>query len=189
MHAQDEKRALRAQYAALRASLSDTQREAASAAICAAVIAHPLFARADLILGFFAVRGEVDLSPVYKSAMARGIPVALPRCEGERMTFRTVTDMTALEVGRFGIKAPRADAPLAPHTARTLCLVPALAADMCGTRLGYGGGFYDRFLADFKGTTVLPLYDCLLVPSLPVEETDIPVHVILTEKGERYRHG
>ena len=188
MHVQDEKKALRAQYASWRASLNPSEREAADAAICALITEHPFFARADLILGFCAVRGEIDLSPVYRAAISRGIPVAFPRCEGKLMIFCTVTDLDTLEVGRFGIKAPRADAPIALPTERTLCLVPALAADTRGTRLGYGGGFYDRFLADFKGETILPLYDRLLVPSLPYEETDIPVHVILTEKGERYRY-
>ena len=177
------KAALRAQYLQLRGSLSKAQKSAYDAALCRAVAEHPYFQNADLLLTFCAVRGEVDLSPLLQIARQRGIKTAFPRCEGTQMLFHVVQTQSELSAGRFGIPTPCADAPVARPTASTLCLLPALAATRDGLRLGYGGGFYDRFLADFKGHTILPLYELLLAPSLPSEPTDMRAEVMLTEKG------
>ena len=96
----------------------------------------------------------------------------------------TVTGKEDFAPAMFGIPSPRATLPVAKPTARTLCILPGLAAGRDGSRLGYGGGFYDRFLATFEGITVFPIYDCLLFDSLPTEATDRPVDILITEKGE-----
>jgi 5-formyltetrahydrofolate cyclo-ligase len=105
------------------------------------------------------------------------------------MCFHVVEGESALEAGRFGIPTPRKDAPLAALSPRTLCLLPALAATKDGARLGYGGGFYDRFLEGFSGVTLLPIYSILVCDALPREQTDIPATHILTEKGEILKNG
>lgn len=99
------------------------------------------------------------------------------------MFFCAVNSPADLTPGRFGIPAPREGAPLAVPTKNTLCLLPALAAAPDGARLGYGGGYYDRFLQGFPGRTLLPVYRALLFPSLPTEPTDIRAQIIVTEKG------
>ena len=179
-----EKKALRATCKELRLSIPSDEKAAADAAILYTVTAHSAFLDADLILCFFPVRGEVDLTPIAEIAKSHGISVAFPRCEGDEMRFHTVTDLKELILDRFGIPAPRADAPIAIPTARTLCLLPGLAAGRDGTRLGYGGGFYDRFLATFEGVTLFPIYERLLFPTLPTEATDKTVTYLVTEKGE-----
>ena len=133
---------------------------------------------------FTPVRGEPDLLPLFGQAQKRGIPVAFPRCEGTRMSFHTVRDPNAMPVDRFGIPAPPSTAPSPVPTARTLCILPGLAAGRDGTRLGYGGGFYDRFLDTFSGITLFPIYERLLFPTLPTEPTDHRVAYVVTEKGE-----
>ena len=105
------------------------------------------------------------------------------------MFFHTVGGVNELLPDRYGIPAPAADAPRACSNARTLCLLPGLAAGKDGTRLGYGGGFYDRFLATFEGTTLFPVYSRLVFDTLPSEAHDRRVDHILTEKGEIAIHG
>ena len=180
----EQKRALRALCLQQRSAFSEQEKQVADAAICAAIAAHPAFLAADLILGFSPVRGEVDLTPLYELALQKGIPVAFPRCVGHAMTFHTVRALSELVPDRFAIPAPAADAPSATCTERTLCILPGLAATRGGARLGYGGGFYDRFLATFGGITLFPVYERLILPTIPTEETDVPVAHIITEKGE-----
>ena len=175
-----EKKALRASCKELRLSIPSEAKALADAAILHTVTAHSAFLDADLILCFFPVRGEVDLTPIAEIAKSHGISVAFPRCEGDEMRFHTVTDLKELILDRFGIPAPRADAPIASPTARTLCLLPGLAAGRDGTRLGYGGGFYDRFLAAEPHPTIALCYDFQLLDALPTEEHDIPVDAVLT---------
>lgn len=179
-----QKKALRADCMARRAALAPTERMAADAALSRIVAAHPAFLSADLLLLFSPVRGEPDLHLLWERAQTAGIPVAFPRCEGETMTFHIVSRPDDLPAGRFGIPAPSAEAPLAQCSKSTLCILPGLAAGRDGTRLGYGGGFYDRFLATFEGVTLFPIYHCLLLPTIPTEPTDRPVTYLVTEKGE-----
>ena len=165
-----------------RASISEAERREASEAICRAIAALPSFLNADLILAFSPVRGEVDLSPLYDIASSKGIPLAFPRCVGKEMTFH-VSSPCDLTPDRFGIPAPKKGAPVAHASERTLCLLPGLAATEKGERLGYGGGFYDRFLVTFRGITVFPVYRCLLLSAIPTEPTDLRATHVITEEG------
>lgn len=166
-----------------REKMDHDAKKAADGAMIRTIMAHSAFKNADLILLFYPVRGEIDLLPLCDAALEKGISVAFPRCEGSEMTFHTVGRLDELEMGRFGIPAPRADAPAAKATERTLCILPGLAAGKDGTRLGYGGGFYDRYLTTFEGITLFPVYEKQLFPKLPVEEFDRLVDLIVTEKG------
>lgn len=179
-----EKKRLREHCKALRLSIPTEEKALADAAILRTVTAHSAFLGADLLLCFSPVRGEVDLTPIVEIAKKRGVSVAFPRCEGTDMRFHIVKNSDELAVDRFGIPAPCATAPIAVPTARTLCLLPGLAAGRDGSRLGYGGGFYDRFLATFGGITLFPIYERLLFPTLPTEKTDKAVDHLITEKGE-----
>ena len=183
MTADEQKRLWRQQCAALRADVAPAQKALDDAALCARIAAHPAFLQADLILTYFGVRGEPDLSALLPLAAARGIAVAFPRCVGKDMIFHTVQGVNELAADRFGIPAPGADAPIARCTARTLCLLPGLAAARDGHRLGYGGGFYDRFLATFGGITLFPVYERLVFDTLPTGPYDRKVDHIITEKG------
>ena len=183
-----QKKALRATLLAERAAILPDEKAKADACICRYIAALDAFREADVILAFFPVRGEVDLRALYDAAAALQKPLAFPRCVGKEMTFHTVAGVGELVPDRFGIPAPPLDAPLAACTEKTLCLLPGLAATREGSRLGYGGGFYDRFLATFGGITLFPIYESLLRSTLPVEPTDVPVAHIVTEKGEITRH-
>ena len=179
-----QKKQLRAHFSALRASTDKVEKTALDAALCREIAAHPAFLACDTLLCYFPVRDEPDLTALYQLARKRGKKTAFPRCVGTQMTFYTVDGEHELEPGRFGIPTPPEGAPIAVCDTRTLCIVPALSATTAGTRLGYGGGFYDRFLFGFSGTALLPIYSKLICDALPCEETDQRIPYILTEKGE-----
>ena len=179
-----EKKRLRAHFLALRAQIPTAKKAALDAALCRSVAAHPAFAACDVLLCFAPVRDEPDLTDLYRLARELNKQTAFPRCTGTQMSFHTVASEDALEKGRFGIPTPKKEAPLAALGSRTLCLVPALSATRDGARLGYGGGFYDRFLESFPGISLLPLYSALVCDTLPLEPTDQVIRHILTEKGE-----
>ena len=180
----EQKKALRRELLALRQAIPEPEKAAADKALCDCIAAHQAFLNADLLLVFSTVRGEPELRPLYEHALALGKALAFPVCVGQEMTFHTVSALDVLCPGRFGILTPPQDAPLAHPTARTLCLMPGLAAGKDGSRLGYGGGFYDRFLDTFGGITLFPIYERLVLSTLPVEGTDHRVAHLVTEKGE-----
>ena len=179
-----EKKRLRAHFSALRASIAADEKTALDAALCRAIAEHPAFLACDTLLCFSPVRDEPDFTALYQLARERGVKTAFPRCVGKQMTFHVVQSESELEVERFGIPTPQESAPLAACDKHTLCLMPALAVSKDGTRLGYGGGFYDRFLEHFEGSALLPIYSALVCDALPREHTDKVPQYILTEKGE-----
>ena len=179
-----QKAALRHHLLQQRAGMPAERRKAAGEALCRQLAAHPLFCGADQILGYVPVRGEPLLLPLLEQALRQGKTVAFPRCVGTQMQFHVVSSLDDLLPGRFGIPAPSPDAPLATITDKTLCLLPGLAAGRDGSRLGYGGGFYDRFLDTYAGKAIFPIYDSFVFSTLPTESTDHRVTCVVTEKGE-----
>lgn len=98
------------------------------------------------------------------------------------MTAYAISDLYQLQPGAYGIPEPPADLPIIPPEQIDLCLAPCLAADRNGFRLGYGGGYYDRFFARMSGVrAALCAADRLLEEPLPQEPTDLPCHLIFTE--------
>ncbi len=181
-----DKRALRRQLLASRAAIPSEEKCLLDGALCRNIAAHRYFLAADALLCYLPMRGEPDLTPLFVTAKARNIPVYLPRCDENGMRFLLFASENELVPDRFGILTPPADAPEAELTTDTLCLAPGLAASKDGTRLGYGGGFYDRFLPRFAGKLLFPLYAQLVFDTLPHEAHDflIDPRSIITEKGE-----
>ena len=183
-----EKARLRAQFRAARAAYTDEAHAAASAAIVARLLALPEVAAARTAHVFWpmAARREVDVRPLVAALVARGARVALPVVASEpgappKMLQRLYTTADALVPTRGGILEPTG-ALVAP-SALDLVVAPALGAARDGYRVGYGGGFYDAFLADVRAPVVCPLFAGCLVEAVPVEPHDRPVGVLVTERG------
>ena len=138
-----DKRALRAQYRALRNQLTPAQRREETASICAQILRSRAYARADAVLLYAAQGSEIDLSAVAADAWVSGKAVAYPRCldRSGRMAFFAVTSPAQLVEGTFGILEPCGDCPPVQLSENALCIVPALAVDAKGNRLGYGKGY------------------------------------------------
>ena len=177
-----EKAHLRATLLDARMALSTAERAERDASLCDILSASPLLLEADTVFLYAAVRGEIDLTALAETLSKRGVALAYPRTErGGVMQFHRVPTCR-LVTGRYGIPEPRESEPIARHTGRSVCLVPALAYDRYGYRLGYGGGYYDRFLKGFSGISI-GIADTPVDFSIPREAHDLAVDYLVGRDG------
>ena len=181
-----EKKQLRAHFLKIRQSRSPEEKEQVDRALRDAVAALPEFSACDCLFCYAPTRGEINLLPLAKQALAMGKTVAFPISHPENctLTFHTVKSLDELVVGTYGILEPPSSAPQIQSTPDTICLVPALSFDQEGFRLGYGKGYYDRYLPTFRGICLGLIDSNCLSDQLPRNATDRRVHRIFTEKGE-----
>ena len=184
----DEKNALRAQYQTRRRQLSPEVKSALDAKIVDRVRSLVSYRYAQTLLLYYPKSGEIDTVPLAKSALLSGKRVAFPVTrEDGRMDFRLVENPEReLEPGRFGIPEPLPSCPLlvkSREARSTLIVVPALAYDREGYRLGYGKGYYDRYLEDFPIASVGLVYSDFIAERLPRGRFDRAVDLLVTEKG------
>ena len=144
-----------------------------------------LFAQSDAykaaktIYGYLPYNQEVRTVPMLEQALRDGKRVAVPKVYGDEMKFLYLDDLTKVSEGYAGIPEPSADEPVADDET-ALVLMPGLAFDPQGHRIGYGGGFYDKFLAAEPNHPTLALcYEFQMLPELHTEEHDIPVDTVL----------
>ena len=134
---------------------------------------------AKTIYGYLPYNQEVRTVPMLEQALKDGKRVAVPKVYGDEMKFLYLDDLTKVSKGYAGIPEPIADGPVADDET-ALVLMPGLAFDPAGHRIGYGGGFYDKFLAAEPNHPTLALcYEFQLLPELDTEEHDIPVDTVL----------
>lgn len=180
------KKSIRDQIRTKRRALSKTAVRAESDRICAHVLALPELHEASSVLLYLPIQGEVDTWPLCHHCWASGLEVLLPRCRANEpglMDFFIVTDSSQLGPGTYGITEPLPNkARLCPAPKPEILFIPAVAFDSQGYRLGFGGGYYDRFLASSEclGLTIGLAYDFQILPNLPVEPWDFPVDIIIT---------
>lgn len=137
------------------------------------------YQKAEAIYGYLPYNQEVYTVPMLEQALLDGKKVAVPKVYGDTMRFIWLEDLSKVEKGYAGIPEPVADAPVADDK-NALVLMPGLAFDEAGHRIGYGGGFYDRFLAEEPNHPTLALcYDFQMLEHLETEEFDIPVDQVL----------
>ena len=137
------------------------------------------YKNAKTIYGYLPYNQEVRTVPMLEQALKDGKKVAVPKVYGDEMKFLYLDDLTKVSKGYAGIPEPIADGPVADDET-ALVLMPGLAFDPQGHRIGYGGGFYDKFLAAEPNHPTLALcYEFQLLPELATEEHDIPVDTVL----------
>ncbi len=180
------KRALRDLVLGRRDALSGAQRLAAGEALRARLTALPVVAGARTILCFASFRSEVDTAPLITWCLGRSAAVALPRIVGpHHMEAFAVTDpQRDLIAGRYGIAEPRPGLPLVDPAAIDVVIVPGAAFDASGGRMGYGGGFYDTFLARLRpdARRIGIGFDLQVVERVPREAHDLGVDLVVTER-------
>lgn len=182
----DAKRAMRADVIAARDAQSDVARAAASESIAAHVKALPSFWQARCILLTLAFRSEWDTRSLFAAAVGSGKTVALPRVNGatRMLDLHTVEDIARdTAPGYRGIPEPHATRPRVAIDTVDWVLVPGVAFDLHGSRLGYGGGYYDRLLAQLPAGTprIAGAFDVQVVSRVPAAPHDLVVDVIATE--------
>lgn len=194
MGTRDDKSILREECAKQRAAVTGEERRAAEEKIGRYISQLVSYRHAGLLLFYMPIKSETDVLPLIVEALRRGRSVALPRCErtpGE-MTFRYVSSLDELSPGAFGVREPSEDAPEVPADLLKgpdgFLIVPGLAFDKSGCRLGYGKGYYDRFLSRFGGFSAGVCFSELLYDELPHGRFDRRVNAVITERGVTLCH-
>jgi 5-formyltetrahydrofolate cyclo-ligase len=181
--AADGKAALRHKVRLVLAGLSPEALCRSDNALFSAFTALPQVKSASTLFAFWGIPGrEPDTAQLIRALTACGKRVGLPRMlPGRHMEVRLYDPDRPLIPAAFGILEPSADAPLLPREDIELALVPAVCFDRRGFRLGFGGGYYDRWLSGFSGITVGLCRDCILQDQVPIEDHDCRVDLLLTE--------
>lgn len=174
-----DKTELRREIRTRKRAMTEAEIEERSAKLAQLFFASRAYQNAKTIYGYLPYNQEVRTVPMLERALKDGKKVAVPKVYGEEMKFLYLDDLTAVAKGYAGIPEPIADEPVA-HAETALVLMPGLAFDPQGHRIGYGGGFYDKFLAAEPNHPTLALcYEFQMLPKLDVEDHDIPVDTVL----------
>lgn len=129
---------------------------------------------------YMAFGGELSTRPLLACLWAAGVPVVLPRVVGSTLTLHRVATESELVRGRFGIPEPAPDAPEVPPTEPDLIVVPGVAFDRSGNRIGFGKGYYDRLLESASARTVGAAYAFQILESVPTEPHDRRMDFLMT---------
>ncbi len=180
----EEKKKLRSQLRILRRAIQPKRRAVLDEAMLHQVLRFSWYREADTVLLYASCGGEPDTLALIRTALRDGKAVALPRCLADgRMEFILIASMEELSAGAYGILEP-----VGSHypilTEQSLCIVPGVAFNSKGARLGQGGGYYDRFLAEHPQLRTVGLcYTDLLQETIPCEAHDCRVDAVITEKS------
>lgn len=176
------KKKLRALYKSVRNGISESEKKKADTCIFTRFVNSDLFADSEIILIYISVGSEPDTLKLMDYSLRNGKRVAVPHCIGLNMNFYFIESTDCFVDGEFGIPTVIPENEnLVFDFKNTVCVVPALSFDRFGNRLGYGGGYYDRFLYDKNFPTVGLCYERCVATVLPAEEHDIRVDYILNE--------
>ena len=178
------KKELRTQIAAEVAALDSAYCERADAAICATVGESELYQKAGTMFCYIGTDREIDTKALLLRALADGKRLALPLCVGKGiMEAREIRSLDDLVSGKFGIPAPGEHCPVIEPEEFDLVIVPCSTGNEKGQRLGYGGGFYDRYLGKTTCPKVLLCRKALVKADIPVEEHDLIMDYFVSENG------
>lgn len=166
--------------------IDETKRAAISKELQAGLFKSDLWEEAKTIGLYLSMANEWDTLQIVERAVKEGKKVAVPKTvdETREMIFYQINDLSQTAVGNFGVMEPDPEKTTVVHKGEIdLLLVPGLAFTKEGYRVGYGGGYYDRFLTDFIQPTVSIAHSSQIVDGFLAESFDLPVQFIVTEKG------
>ena len=174
-----DKQELRREIRARKRAMTEEEIETRSQKLGQLFAASQAYIDAKTIYGYLPYNQEVRTVPMLEQALRDGKQVAVPKVYGDEMKFILLTDLSQVEKGYSGIPEPIADEPVAQDET-ALVLMPGLVFDPQGHRIGYGGGFYDKFLSrEPEHPTLALCYEFQMLPHMETEEHDIPVDTVL----------
>ena len=175
-------------YMKKRKDLPESEKLRSDAAICKTALSLVSFRHAEVILMYAPTTYEIDIMPIAEAALSKGKAVAFPKCDTENhtMKYHFITSIADLKKQAYNIREPSSDMPVYdpltdPRSA--VCFVPGLVFDKAGYRLGYGKGYYDRYLPTFSGCKIGIIYTSFILPAVPKGRFDLTTDILLTEKG------
>lgn len=180
-----QKQAARRAARQLLAQISPQEFSAIGAAMWQTLQAQPAWQSAQSVFCFVGALHEPDTMPILQGALSAGKQLLVPRIAGPgQMQLVPLQSLGQLQPGAFGILEPPQALPAIPAGSGVqLAVLPCLAAARSGARLGHGGGYYDRFLANYSGRRLILCPEALLAQSLPTGPLDEPAQAVLTEKA------
>ena len=183
------KRGLRKKFREIRLAMDPQEKAAWDRRITANLLRSPRYRKAKRVLLFVSKPIEIDTHSLIRTALQQGKQVLLPRCLNEQghMEFFAIQSWEDLVPGLYGLLEPEPERCPCIQTFRPpdFCLVPGFSFDAKGYRLGFGKGYYDRFLSRFSGVTAGACYHCCTTQSLPHGRYDRPVDYLFTERYVR----
>lgn len=185
-----EKKSLRETVLTLRAALPEEQRAIKSLKIQDIISNTHEFQEAQTVMLFLNFRDEVETTGLAQKVLELGKKLVLPRCAPKGVLIPALIHDLNLDIepGTWGIREPKRENLQQVNPLEVDCIfVPGAAFDEQGNRLGYGGGYYDRFFERLKDTTpkIALAFDCQVVSKIPVESFDKRVDLLITEEGVR----
>jgi 5-formyltetrahydrofolate cyclo-ligase len=176
------KAAVRQQIRAALVAIPPVERATLSRRLCDALRHQPAWRNATSVLGFAPLSSEPDILPLLEEAWASSKRVTLPRFDTHTSVYTAcaVANHAEISIGSFGVLEPAAGCPVVPLNQLDFILVPGVAFDLAGRRLGRGKGFYDRLLAEVRGHKCGVAFETQIVAEVPEEPHDIRVDSILT---------
>lgn len=182
-----KKQSMREECLAARKALTVHERSELDGCITQKLLTTSEYEKASTVLTYVSVSSEVSTRQFIKQSLSDGKTVAVPRCLPQhRLEFVAVTSLEQLLPAPFNLLEPPKELPaLTEDTIEaSICIVPALLVDIKGYRLGYGAGFYDRFLSTYPGKKICLAYHSNLSKILlPHTEFDVPVDMVITESN------
>ena len=181
-----QKKTLRKRILQARDAMGKQERKRAEVLLTERILGHQWFYLSDVVLGYACYGSEINIDEILLEALRKGKRLYLPKVEGEEMSFYRVDDLSKLSEGYKGIREPEGNTERYVHVpaehGRELMLMPGVAFDPLRNRMGYGKGFYDRFLSDkpdLQLCTIAVGFACQMVERVPCGKRDIrPYQVI-----------
>ncbi len=179
-----KKTEIRSRHKKLRESFPEDKKAEFDAAIAERFLGLSEYKSCDTLLAFVSKDIEVDTEEIINSAFKDGKRVAVPKCDTETTTieFYEISSYDDLEQGFYGLLEPKKSCKKVENFDNSVCMVPGLVYDREGFRLGFGKGYYDRFLIDYSGVTVGVCYSRCIEKEIPRGFYDRPIGMVVTEK-------
>lgn len=182
----EQKKQLRSQFKQIRDGIALNEKKAADRKIASVLLNSDAYKNSRTILSYVSMGSEADTYAIIAQALKDGKQVAVPKCDDNdgKMTFYVISSLDMLEKGFFSVMEPKPDiCSVLTDFGNSLCIVPGLAFDEYGYRIGYGKGYYDRFLS--KHTEIFKIgieYSFCIVSKLVSDAYDVAADMVITEK-------
>lgn len=186
----ERKNKIRKEFKALRREMEPSLKKEYDKKICGKFLSLTSYRFADSLLLYAPLKDEINIYAIAEDALKKGKTVAFPRCDdhAHTMTYYIIKELSDLTEGSYGIMEPDPSLPVydpeRSQSENSVCFVPALVFDKSGYRLGYGKGYYDRYLSSgYRGAKMGVCYSACIVDLLPRGKYDTAVDFLVTEKG------
>lgn len=176
------KKEIRKTILAKRKALSTEVLETNSKVISEKVMAHPKYQAADTVFAYIDAKGEVQTKALIEDAWNKGKTVVVPKVHGDIMKFYKIASYDDLEAGDFGIQEPKAECDEVTVSEKSIVIMPGVAFDRKGNRIGYGKGYYDKYFSQYPEVYKIAIaFSMQTVDEIPADEFDIKANCVITD--------